>query len=122
MCRRKESTISIPVLAERCSATKTLTHNSATAPGLSEVRTQRNFFQYGGCSRNKMALRFAYGQLTLGSTINVSEVMTLRKLAQARPTMPCIPLVIMHSLGIFWTADRILSDACNRHLRETFTE
>ena len=33
------------------------------------------------------------GSLTLGSTINVSEVMTLRKLAQARPTMPCIPLV-----------------------------
>ena len=34
------------------------------------------------------------GSLTLGSTINVSEVMNLRKLAQARPTMPCIPLVL----------------------------
>ena len=53
----------LPVLAERCSATKTLTHDSATAPGLSEVQTQRNLFQYGGRSRNKMALRFAYGQL-----------------------------------------------------------
>ena len=30
---------------------------------------------------------------SVGSTINVSEVMNLRKLAQARPTMPCIPLV-----------------------------
>ena len=30
---------------------------------------------------------------SVGSTI-VSEVMNLRKLAQARPTMPCIPLVI----------------------------
>ena len=58
--QERESTIS--VLAERCSATKTLTHNSATAPGSREVRTQRNFFQYGGRSRNKMALRFAYGQ------------------------------------------------------------
>ena len=60
--QERDSTIT-PVLAERCSATKTLSHNSATAPGLSEVRTQRNFFQYGGRSRNKMALRFAYGQL-----------------------------------------------------------
>ena len=53
----------LPVFAERCSVTKILTHDSATAPGLSEVRTQRNFFQYGSRSRNKMALRFAYGQL-----------------------------------------------------------
>ena len=37
------------------------------------------------------------GSLTLGSTINVSEVMNLRKLAQARPTMPCIPLVMTRS-------------------------
>ena len=55
----------LPVLAGRCSATKTLTHDSATAPGLSEVQTQRKLFHYGGRSRNKMALRFAYGQFLL---------------------------------------------------------
>ena len=57
--QEREPTISHAVLAERCSATKTLPHDSATAPGLSEVQTQRNLFQYGGRSRNKMALRFA---------------------------------------------------------------
>ena len=35
-----------------------------------------------------------------GSTINVSEVMNLRKLAQARPTMPCIPLVVTLTLTL----------------------
>ena len=35
-----------------------------------------------------------------GSTINVSEVTNLRKLAQARPTMPCIPLVILNSARV----------------------
>ena len=36
---------------------------------------------------------FLFHYPLVGSTINVSEVMNLRKLAQARPTMPCIPLV-----------------------------
>ena len=37
---------------------------------------------------------------TLGSTINLSEVMNLRKLAQARPTMPCIPLVTFKRIAL----------------------
>ena len=41
----------------------------------------------------KMRMRVSVTAAAAGSTINVSEVMNLRKLAQARPTMPCIPLV-----------------------------
>ena len=59
--QERESTIS--QFLQNFAVRPKLRHNSATATGLNEVRTQRNFCQYGGRSRNKMALRFAYGQL-----------------------------------------------------------
>ena len=57
MRRRKESRLSP-------SSCRTLQcdQNSDTQQCNSKVQTQRNFFQYGGRSRNKMALRFAYGK------------------------------------------------------------